>query len=116
MMLERYSEGENNDGQLYILAFPTNDFHQESGTNEKIKDKIVGLLGENILSNPNFIIFEKSSLRDNEVYRLLQKHIPGKTVKHNFFKYLINKNGIPISFHSKKETLLEMEQEIVKAL
>lgn len=67
-MLEKYSSGENGqagvidgeerDNNLVILAFPTNDFHQEPGTNEEIEETVKGLLGEQY-DNENFILFHK---------------------------------------------------------
>ena len=74
------------------------------------------MLGVETFDNPNFVLFQKSSLQHNPVYDLLRKHMPGKVVRHNFFKYVIDKHGIPISFHSKKETLLEMKEDIEKVL
>lgn len=120
-LLERYShlrKQDNTDGhdQLVILAFPSNDFHQESGSNQEIKQKIKTLLGSELFDNPNFVLFEKSSLKDNPVFQLLHRHFPDKFVRQNFFKYLINYEGIPTSIHSKKESLLDVEDEIVVLL
>merc|ERR1712183_112120 len=109
-MLQRYS---NEGNELVILAFPTDDFRQEPGSNAVIKGKVMDLLGPEIFNNPNFVLFSKSSLRENPVYNLLQKQMPDRKVKHNFFKYLISKDGMPISFHTKKEILLEMEKDII---
>lgn len=108
--------GGGGNGKLFILAFPINDFHQEPGTNGEIKEKVRAMLGPELFENPHFVLFQKSSLHHNPVYELLQKHMPGKRVKHNFFKYVIDANGIPTSFHSKKETLLEMKKDISKVL
>lgn len=68
-MLERYStgkhsqaevdiDGETRDNNLVILAFPTNDFHQEPGTNEDIEKTVRELMGEQY-DNENFILFHK---------------------------------------------------------
>jgi glutathione peroxidase-family protein len=67
-MLEKYSHGEKSqvgviDGEernnsLVILAFPTNDFHQEPGTNEEIEQTVKEMLGEQY-DNENFILFHK---------------------------------------------------------
>lgn len=109
-------KGGGKEYQLLILAFPTNDFNQEPGSNDEIKENVMKLLGKETFHNPNFVLFQKSSLRDNPVYNLLQTELPGKTVKHNFYKYLIDKDGVPISFYTKKQTLLEMENDIVNVL
>lgn len=103
------NQSENNN--LVILAFPTNDFQQESGSDEEIKKHVIDFLGPELYNNPNFVLFQKSSLQDNAVYELLRKHIPNRKVKHNFYKYIVGKDGLPTSFHTKKETLFEMEDE-----
>lgn len=108
-----HSEDHNNN--LVILAFPTNDFHQEPGTNEEIESKAKELLGEQY-DNPNFILFHKSTLQHNPVYKALRLHMPEHKVKHNFFKYLIGRDGVPVAFYNKKQTLLEMEDAIKEEL
>lgn len=95
-----------------ILAFPTNDFHQEPGSNEEIHSTVLGLLGPKLFHSPNFILFEKSPLKNNPVYKLLEKHMPHHVVKHNFYKYVIGKDGIPLKFYKKKDTLLDIEEEM----
>lgn len=111
-MLKKYSSQGGEKRNLIILAFPTNDFRQETGTNDQIKEKVKTMMGPDLYNNPNFILFQKSSLRQNPVYKLLGKHIPDKMVKHNFYKYLIDSQGIPVSFHVKKETLVDFEKDI----
>ena len=123
-MLQRYSSIENKVGQvgtggdnhLYILAFPTNDFHQEKGSDEDIEVKVKELLGEDLYHNEHFILFRKGSLVDNPVYKLLRKHMPEHKVQHNFFKYIIGRDGVPVGFYPKKTTLLDMEQDIQEHL
>lgn len=125
-MLERYSTGEesqagvNIDGErrsnsLVILAFPTNDFHQEPGTNEEIERTVRELLGEQY-DNENFILFHKSKLDHNPVYKMLTEHMPEAKVSHNFFKYLIGRDGLPVSFYKNTDTLMDMESAIVDEL
>jgi glutathione peroxidase len=103
------------NGHLVILAFPTNDFHQEKGGNEEIEIKVKELLGEEY-DNPDFILFHKSKLEHNPIYKALKNHMPDHEVKHNFFKYLIGKDGVPIAFYTKKETLFDMESAILEEL
>ena len=125
--IQRYSQVENNHNlnheqkqqqqspapPLYILAFPTNDFHQEPGSNKEIKQKVISLVGgQEIYEKSNFVLFQQSELGHNPIYQLLHSHMPNKVVKHNFFKYVVGKDGIPVSFHTKKETLLDMEDEV----
>lgn len=126
-MLKQYAQvGKENNNKLVILAFPTNDFHQEPGTNQQIKNKVIQLLatagtdeqeeeqdfGFYNTYKSNFVLFQPSSLRQNPIYQLLKAHMPQYKVKHNFFKYVIGKDGIPLSFHTKKESLLDMEDGI----
>lgn len=121
-MLEKYSSKKFDEGQagasghyhdknLVILAFPTNDFHQETGDNEEIEKKVQELLGEQY-DNPNFVLFHKSKLEHNPIYKALRNHMPDHSVKHNFFKYLIGKDGVPVAFYTKKQTLFDMESAI----
>ena len=41
---------------------------------------------------------------------------PEHQVRHNFFKYLIGKDGVPVAFYTKKQTLFDMENAIVDEL
>lgn len=111
------SGGRYHDKNLVILAFPTNDFRQEPGDNEEIEVKVKELLGEEY-NNPNFMLFHKSKLEHNPVYKYLRKHMPEPEhqVRHNFFKYLIGKDGVPVAFYTKKQTLFDMENAIVDEL
>jgi len=118
--LQKYSRdkgdesGEKKSGhqsELVILAFPTNDFHQEPGTNEEIEEKVKELLGEEY-ENPNFMLFHKSKLEHNPIYKALKVHLPKHEVKHNFYKYIIGRDGVPVAFFSKKQTLFDIEAAI----
>ena len=119
-MLQRYSSAAvadrrgqvGGDNNLFILAFPTNDFHQEKGSDQDIEIKVKELLGEDLYQSKHFVLFQKSSLADNPVYQLLRKHMPEHKVQHNFFKYLIGRDGVPVGFYPKKTTLLDMEEDI----
>jgi glutathione peroxidase len=101
----------DHQNELVILAFPTNDFNQEPGTNEEIEEKVKDLLGEQY-DNPNFILFHKSKLEHNPIYKAFRIHLPEHEVKHNFYKYLIGRDGVPVAFYSKKQTLFDMEAAI----
>jgi len=109
------SRGRYHDKNLVILAFPTNDFKQEQGGNEDIEIKVKELLGDEY-DNPNFMLFHKSKLEHNPIYKSLRNHMPEHEVKHNFFKYLIGKDGVPVAFYTKKQTLFDMEDAILDEL
>lgn len=94
-----------------VLAFPTNDFHQELGSNEEIKE----FVHENF-PQANFPIFGISSLADNPVYQQVSRHMPETEVKHNFFKYLVNRKGIAVQFYHKKQDPLTLVDAIEELL
>jgi len=98
--------------KITILAFPTNDFHQEPGTDEEIGETVLKLLGPELYHNPNFLLFKKSSLATNPIYQLLRKQMPKNMVKHNFYKYVVDRDGVPIKFYTKKDSLFEIIAEL----
>lgn len=76
-----------------VLAFPTNDFKQEKGSNEevlKFAQKEYGI---------SFPIFDKGAVTGENkqpVYKFLTEQKPGilfKEVRWNFEKFLINRQG-----------------------
>jgi glutathione peroxidase len=101
--------------EIFILAFPTNDFRQETGTNEEIAEVVQKHL-EDQYHNPNFILFHKSTLVHNPIYKMLREHMPEADVKHNFYKYLIGRDGVPVGFYTKKQSLFDFESAIVEEL
>ena len=93
------------------MAFPTNDFRQELGSNEEIQN----FVSENF-EQVNFPIFGLTSLHENPVYQQLQKQLPEAHVKHNFFKYLVDQNGKAVKLFHKKEDPLSLTQDIEELL
>ena len=94
-----------------MLAFPTNDFHQEQGSNEAIQ-----LFVKEKFPQVNFPIFGKSSLSRNPVYQRLERHLPNDYVKHNFFKYLVNRKGRAVKLYDKKTPPLSLQDAIEELL
>lgn len=93
---ERFSQPENG---FTVLAFPTNEFHQELGSNEEIHEYL-----DEHFPHLNFPIFGLSkALPENPVYQNLQAQLPTQEVRGNFFKYLVDRNGKAVSFYTKKE-------------
>ena len=90
-----------------MLAFPITDFHQEFNSNEKIADFVSGNFPQ-----AEFPIFGVSSLSDNPVYRQLQIQLPDQHVRHNFFKYLIGRDGMAVALFNKKQSPLSLEDVI----
>lgn len=93
-----------------MLAFPSNDFRQESGTNEEIKAFVSEKYPESA-----FPIYGKSSLRENPVYVALSHQVEGR-VKGNFYKYLVGRDGIVIRLYSKKQAPFSFEKTIDELL
>lgn len=93
-----------------MLAFPTNDFHQELGTNERIRD----FLDKTFPDAINFPVLGMSSLKDNPVYQALATHLPDtdNKVRHNFFKYLVDRRGVAVKLFTKKQDPADFEDEI----
>lgn len=96
-----------------VLAFPSNDFRQETGTNEEIEAFV-----NSHFPNCGFPLFAKSRLHENKVYQYLSEHdkVQGKQVKGNFNKYLVDRKGMAVSLHGKKEECFSFENEIVELL
>jgi glutathione peroxidase len=94
-----------------VLAFPLEDFHQELGTNEQIQQFV-----SDKFPKVTFPIFGKSSLKDNVVYQSLKRQMPKNVVKHNFYKYLVNRDGIPIKFFTKAQEPLSLRKDIEELL
>lgn len=88
-----------------VLAFPLSDFHQELPSNNKIQE----FLNEEY-PQVNFPIFGLSTLNDNIVYQKVQS--PGKEVRHNFFKYLLDRNGKVVQYYTKKQDPSMIAQDI----
>lgn len=95
-----------------VLAFPSNDYRQELGTN----DEIQRFVSENF-PQVSFPIFGTGSLQDNPVYQQLQNQLPGDgQVRHNFFKYLVNRDGIAVKLFTKKQDPLDFVGDIEQLL
>lgn len=94
-----------------VLAFPTNDFHQELGSNEEISN-----FWSNEFPEAAFPIFSLSSLESNPVYQRIRQQLPDQQVKHNFFKYLVNREGVAVKMFTKKQDPLSFKDEIKEFL
>lgn len=99
------------DEGFTVLAFPSNDFHQELGSNEEIAS-----FWSNEHPEATFPVFALSSLADNPVYQRIYQQLPEKRVKHNFFKYLVNRDGVAVKMFTKKQNPLSLKEEIKQFL
>lgn len=95
------------DRGFTVLAFPSNDFQQELGSDKEIQDFVKASFPQ-----VNFPIFARSSLASNPVYQRLERHLPNDHVQHNFFKYLVNRKGIAVKMFHKKQNPLDLQGDI----
>lgn len=84
------------DKGLVVLGFPSNDFAQETGSNQQIASFCENTYGV------KFPMFAKSSVRGSDAspfYRELARQA-GSTPKWNFYKYLLGRDGRVIEGYS----------------
>ena len=122
-LVEQYGAGggEGRDSadagrQFAILAFPSDDFRQESGSDAEIRDFVRDIMGDEAADGPSFHLFAKSSLSDNPVFsgirrQLAEEGVDG-VVRGNFFKFLVDQDGIARMTFGKKEEPLSFESKI----
>ena len=111
--LEKLYQDYNEQG-LVVLGFPCNQFgSQEPGTENEIKTFCETQYAV------SFPMFSKVSVNGNDehpLYHFLKTTLPGllgsKTIKWNFTKFLIDKNGKPFKRFSPKESPLNMVKDI----
>ncbi|XP_017793688.1 PREDICTED: probable phospholipid hydroperoxide glutathione peroxidase [Habropoda laboriosa] len=107
-LYEKYSEKEG----LRILAFPSNQFGgQEPGTSQNILDFVKTY-------NVTFDMFEKIDVNGDEAHPLwkwLKTQASGfitGSIKWNFTKFLVNKEGKVVSRYGPTTSPLEIESEL----
>lgn len=100
------------DRGFSVLAFPTTDFRQEFDTDVEIQS----FLEQKFPETMNLPVFAVSSLHENPVYQQLHQHIPDQRVQHNFFKYLVNRDGIAVHLFTKAEDPLTLVHDIERVL
>lgn len=89
-----------NDKGFFVLAFPSNSFKKEPNDNPEIQDKC------NTLFNISFPLFEKVSVKGNNIHPLfnwLINHKRGlitKGIKYNYTKFLIDRQGHVVKRYS----------------
>ncbi|RZJ52076.1 MAG: glutathione peroxidase [Acidovorax sp.] len=77
------------DKGLVVLGFPSNDFSQESGSNQQIADFCESTFGV------KFPMFAKSSVKGAEASPLFRQlaELSGTAPRWNFHKYLLGRDG-----------------------
>ena len=83
---------------LIVIGVPSNDFGQEAKTNSEVKNFC------SMNFDVDFVMTETSKIRGENAHPLFKylKTSLGlrSTPKWNFYKYIINKNGKPITYFS----------------
>jgi glutathione peroxidase len=94
-----------------VLAFPSNDFLQELDNNEEIHHFL-----QNEFPEVTFPIFGTTSLKENPVYQELQRQLPDEHVQHNFFKYLVGRDGVAVALFHKRQDPLSLKPAVEEML
>jgi len=104
------------DQGFTVLAFPSNQFGaQEPGTNEEIFEFVQKY-------NVTFPMFSKINVNGRDaipLYKWIKKQAKFFTIERiewNFTKYLVDRNGKPITRYQPRIKPLEMEDHIVALL
>ena len=83
---------------LVVIGVPSNDFNQEAKTNAEVKT-----LCETNFS-VDFILAETSNVSGKNAHPLFKYLVDNlglrSAPKWNFYKYIINKNGVPVDYFS----------------
>ncbi|XP_055587295.1 uncharacterized protein LOC129739801 [Uranotaenia lowii] len=112
-MNELYKEYADSQG-LRILAFPSDQFHQEPGTNAEIKKFARETKGA------KYDLFAKIYVNGDEthpLWRFLKDRQGGTLVdaiKWNFTKFIVDKNGQPVERHGPQTSPLELRKNLEK--
>jgi glutathione peroxidase len=103
------------DKGLVVLGFPSNDFSQEPGNNQKIADFCENTYGV------KFPMFSKTTVRGGDASPLFKQltQLSDTSPKWNFYKYLISRDGKQVkSYNSNtdpmdKAFLAEVEKLLI---
>jgi len=90
------------DKGLVVLGFPSNDFSQEPGNNQKIADFCENTYGV------KFPMFSKTTVRGSDASPLFKQltQLTDTAPKWNFYKYLISRDGKQVkSYNSTTDPL-----------
>jgi len=114
--LEKMYEDYKDKGFL-ILDFPCNQFaNQEPGTAEDISNFCTANYG---VSFPMFMKIDVNGKNADPIYKYLKDVLPGTfgdSIKWNFTKFLINKQGIPVERYAPTTKPASIEDDIKKLL
>ena len=101
------------DQDFIVLGFPCNQFlKQDPGTNEEILEFCQLNFG---VTFPMFAKIDVRGKNQSQLFHFLIKNTPvlkGKSIKWNFEKFLINRNGDIVNRFVSKVTPKEIEKEV----
>ena len=103
---------------LEVLGFPCNQFGgQEPGTNEEVQSFC------DLTFNVSFKMFDKIEVNGENaspLFKHLKQESPGilgtKSIKWNFTKFLVNKNGEVVKRFAPKDGGISIEKELLKII
>jgi len=95
---------------FHVLAFPSNDFHQEKDTDAEIWEYV-----QTNFPQAKFPIFARAPLASNTVFRLCERHT-GEAVAWNFHKYLVDGQGRAVKSFGHRVPPMAMEEDILQLL
>ena len=105
------------DKGLVVIGFPSDQFKQEPETNETMVKACLINFGV------TFLISEKIKVNGKDTSPLfvyLKKELPagilGKSIKWNFTKFLVSREGVPFRRYSPATKPLEIEGDIINLL
>ena len=115
--LERlYDKYKNKD--FMVLGFPSNQFaNQEPGTNEEIKEFCILTFG---VEFDMFAKIDVNGENESALYTYLKKQASGilgsESIKWNFTKFLVDKNGKVIDRYAPTTKPSEIEEKIIELI
>ena len=103
---------------LEVLGFPCNQFGgQEPGTNEEVQSFC------DLTFNVSFKMFDKIEVNGENaspLFKHLKHESPGilgtESIKWNFTKFLVNKNGEVVKRFAPKDGEISIEKELLKII
>jgi len=106
------------DKGFMILGFPCNQFsNQEPGTEDEIKSFCELNFGVNF---PMFSKIDVNGENAHPLYKYLTNKLPGiagtKSIKWNFTKFLVDRNGIPVQRYGSNKKPKKISADIEKLL
>ena len=93
-----------------VLAFPSNDFHQEKETNEEILSYV-----QTNFPEVTFPLFSRAPLSSNMVFQLCQQQTQSK-VEWNFHKFLVDRDGKCVKSYGHRVQPMDIEEDIVRLI